>query len=107
PTGPLVLRAVPKREGFDVAVVAHRTASPGDGAPEEGFFVARVVPRLATPPSIPRDLVFVVDRSGSMDGVKMNQARAALLRGLDTLKPLDRFDVVSFSTDVTTLGDGR
>jgi Ca-activated chloride channel family protein len=101
PTGPFVVRAVPKRDGFDVAVVAHRPA----GA-EEGWFVARVVPRLAAPPTIARDVVFVVDRSGSMEGVKMTQAQAALLRGLDTLKAGDRFDVVSFSGDVTALKDG-
>src|SRR6185503_18242243 len=40
-------------------------------------------------------------------GTKMEQARRALLAGLATLKPGDRFDVVSFSTDVTTLGEGR
>ncbi|MBL8842109.1 MAG: HEAT repeat domain-containing protein [Planctomycetes bacterium] len=92
------LRALPRRDGFDLALLAHRPA----GA-EEGFFLARVVPRLAAPPRIGRDLVFVVDRSGSMAGVKLEQARAALLAGLATLKPGDRFDVVSFSSDVTSL----
>lgn len=92
------LRALPRRDGFDLALLAHRPA----GA-KEGFFLARVVPRLAAPPRIGRDLVFVVDRSGSMAGSKLEQARAALLAGLATLKPGDRFDVVSFSTDVTSL----
>lgn len=92
------LRALPRRDGFDLALLAHRPV----GA-KEGFFLARVVPRLAAPPRIGRDLVFVVDRSGSMAGSKLEQARAALLAGLDTLKPGDRFDVVSFSSDVTSL----
>lgn len=102
---PFVLRAVPKRTGFDVAVVASRPTAAGDG-PGEGFFVARVVPRLAAPPSIPRDVVFVIDRSGSMDGRKIEQARAALLSGIASLKPGDRFDVISFASDVTSLPGG-
>jgi Ca-activated chloride channel family protein len=102
PKGPFVVRAIPKRDGFDVTLLASRPAGS-----EDGWFVARVVPRLAEPPKIARDVVFVVDRSGSMSGPKMEQARAALLRGLDTLKPGDRFDVISFSSDVTPLGAGR
>jgi Ca-activated chloride channel family protein len=102
PAGPFVVRAIPRREGFDVALLADR---PGDAA--EGWFIARIVPKLAAPPAIPRDIAFVVDRSGSMSGKKIEQARAALLAGLDTLKPGDRFDVISFSSDVTSLGDGH
>jgi len=102
PAGPFVVRAIPRREGFDVALLADR---PGDAA--EGWFIARIVPKLAAPPAIPRDVAFVIDRSGSMSGKKIEQARAALLAGLDTLKPGDRFDVISFSSDVTSLGEGR
>ncbi len=102
PAGPFVVRAIPRREGFDVALLAAR---PSDAA--DGWFIARIVPKLAAPPAIPRDVAFVIDRSGSMQGRKIEQARAALLAGLDTLKPGDRFDVISFSSDVTSLGDGR
>jgi len=102
PRGPFVMRSMEKRAGFDVQLLAHRP--PGAA---EGWFVARVVPHLAAPPKIPRDVVFVVDRSGSMEGKKMDQARAALLAGLATLRPEDQFDVISFSSDVTSLGDGR
>jgi Ca-activated chloride channel family protein len=96
-----VVRAVPKRDGFDVAVLVSKSPEGG-----EGWFVARVVPRLADPHAIPRDVEFVVDRSGSMNGPKIEQARAALLRGIDSLRPGDRFDVISFSSDVTSLGGG-
>ncbi len=101
PRGPFVLRSIPRKDGFDVSVLADRPA----GA-EDGWFLARVVPRLDAPPKIPRDVVFVVDRSGSMEGKKMDQARAALLAGLATLRTGDRFQVISFSSDVTPLGDG-
>ena len=111
PASPFVLRMVPKRSGFTASLLADRA----EGA-ASGWFVARVVPHWAratsdamaeTAPEIPRDLLFVVDRSGSMDGAKIQQARAALLAGLATLRPCDRFDVVSFSTDVTALGGGE
>ncbi len=47
-----------------------------------------------TPP--PRDVVFVLDRSGSMDGWKMVAARRAVGRLLDTLLEHDRFSVLAF-----------
>jgi Ca-activated chloride channel family protein len=102
PKGPFVLQTIPRRLGFDVALLADRPA----GA-ESGHFVARVVPRLERATPLPRAVVFVVDRSGSMEGHKIEQARAALLAGLATLRPGDRFDVVSFASDVTTLGEGK
>jgi len=95
-----VVRALPRRGGFDVALLAHRP----EGA-KEGWFLARVVPRLEAPPRIGRDLIFVVDRSGSMNGEKIEQARAALRAGLASLKPGDRFDVVTFASDVTSLSE--
>jgi Ca-activated chloride channel homolog len=102
PKGPFLLRTVARRAGFDVTLLADRAAEA-----ERGWFVARIVPRLERPPEIARDLVFVVDRSGSMSGRKLEQARAALVAGLATLKSGDRFDLVSFSSDVTSLGEGR
>ena len=106
PAGPFVLRMVPHREGFDVTVLAHRTPGTGADGPAEGWFTARVVPHLAEPPRIARDVVFVLDRSGSMEGIKIEQARAALLSGIGTLRPQDRFDVITFASDVTVLQAG-
>lgn len=48
----------------------------------------------------PRDVVFVIDRSGSMKGEKWEQAVNALRFGIDSLRDGDRFAVVSFATDV-------
>lgn len=45
---------------------------------------------------LPKDIVFVVDRSGSMDGEKMDQARSALQFILERLNPEDRFSIVGF-----------
>jgi Ca-activated chloride channel family protein len=53
--------------------------------------------RAAVAP-MPRETVFVIDTSGSMQGVSMEQARQALLIGLATLTQRDRFNVVEFNS---------
>ena len=47
--------------------------------------------------ALPKDIVFVVDRSGSMGGEKIEQARNALRFILGQLGEDDRFSIVSFS----------
>ncbi len=69
---------------------------------EDGYFLFLISPRLEVSQShiVPRDLVLVLDTSGSMAGVKMDQARKALRYCLDHLNPQDRFAVCNFSTTV-------
>lgn len=50
---------------------------------------------------LPRTITFVLDRSGSMHGASMNQAREALALAIRRLKPNDYFNVFSFAQDVT------
>jgi Ca-activated chloride channel family protein len=47
--------------------------------------------------SLPKDIVFVIDRSGSMSGEKIEQARSALHFILGQLGEGDRFSIVSFN----------
>jgi Ca-activated chloride channel family protein len=56
--------------------------------------------------TLPKDLVFVIDRSGSMDGVKIEQAQDALRHILGQLGPDDRFSIVAFNDRLTSLSDG-
>lgn len=49
---------------------------------------------------VPRDVVFVLDRSGSMQGVKMASASRSCSILLSTLGPNDRFAIVAFSNQV-------
>ncbi|GAA0358575.1 hypothetical protein GCM10009530_04780 [Microbispora corallina] len=73
-------------------------ASPGDA---EGTFVLTVVPPSgAEALPAPRDVVLVLDRSGSMSGWKMVAARRAAARIVDTLTARDRFAVLSFDSVV-------
>jgi Ca-activated chloride channel family protein len=51
----------------------------------------------------PRDVVFVLDRSGSMEGWKMVAARRACARLIDTLTSRDRFCVIAFDDFIEQL----
>ena len=67
---------------------------------DDGFFVMLVAPQVdvAQAQVIAKDVVLVLDVSGSMAGQKIDQAKRALAYVLDKLNPNDRFNIVSFST---------
>ncbi|MFL6264113.1 MAG: VIT domain-containing protein [Thermoanaerobaculia bacterium] len=52
---------------------------------------------------LPRETTLIIDTSGSMSGTSIDQARQALLLALDKLQPTDRFNVIRFSSDVTSV----
>jgi Ca-activated chloride channel family protein len=54
-------------------------------------------------PHIPRDVVFVIDTSGSMGGTSIVQAKSALTLALDRLTADDRFNVIQFNSVTETL----
>jgi Ca-activated chloride channel family protein len=58
-------------------------------------------------PRTPRDLVLVVDVSGSMHGESIVQARAALDLALSRLDPGDRFNVIAFNNSAWSLFPGQ
>lgn len=66
---------------------------------QEGTFTLTVLPSGRALPR-PRDVVLVLDRSGSMGGWKMVAARRAAARIVDTLTSADRFAVLSFDDRV-------
>ena len=72
---------------------------------EDGYVLLLVSPQLESvrKETIPRDMVLVLDVSGSMDAVKMDQARKALKYCLNNLNPQDRFGVISFATSVRAI----
>lgn len=76
------------------------TLEPDPDDTEEGTFELTVLPPLEAVAPRPRDVVLVLDRSGSMQGWKMIAARRAAARIVDTLTGKDRFAVLSFDTVV-------
>ncbi|MBI5958765.1 MAG: VWA domain-containing protein [Chloroflexi bacterium] len=50
--------------------------------------------------ALPKDIIFVMDRSGSMGGEKIEQARGSLQFILGQLNPHDRFSIVGFDDEM-------
>lgn len=81
-----------------MSLVTHRP----NGA-EDGYFMLTLSPGdPRAEDATPRDIVAVVDVSGSMSGSKMRQTQDALRQLLGSLAPRDRFRLVSFSNRVST-----
>src|SRR6185312_4304271 len=51
----------------------------------------------------PREVTFIIDTSGSMQGPSIEQASAALQLGVDRLRPSDRFNVIRFASGYSSL----
>ena len=52
---------------------------------------------------MPREVIFVIDTSGSMEGTSIQQAREALTLALRRLTPQDRFNVLQFNSYTSKL----
>ena len=82
------------REDFGLSLLTHR--EPG----RDGYFLMMLSPKdeWTETEYAAKDIVFVLDTSGSMnDEGKMEKARAALLFGVKSLRDTDRFNVISFA----------
>ncbi len=69
---------------------------------KDGFFLLLISPSAEPMEQkiLDKDVVFVLDVSGSMAGEKITQAKSALENGLKTLRPNDRFALLTFSSEV-------
>jgi Ca-activated chloride channel family protein len=82
-------------------VLAHR------GAESDGAFLLTVSPRPEPAKTSPtKDIVFVIDTSGSMIGEKIEQVKKALRHGVAGLNAGDRFNIVDFSTEARRFREG-
>ena len=72
----------------------------------DGYFLLLASPGAVADDAriIPKDIVFVLDTSGSMaDGGKLDQAKKALRFCIENLNPQDRFEIIRFSTETEPL----
>lgn len=76
-----------------------------DSDKEATFIMTLMPPQSAVDMRRARDVVFVLDRSGSMQGWKMVAARRAVGRMIDSLDAIDRFEVLAFDTVIETFED--
>ncbi len=77
---------------------APRASLSVEEADGELYALLMVLPPVTTDAvRLPREAIFVVDTSGSMEGASLRQAKRALRLALDDLLPGDRFNVIRFS----------
>ena len=83
-------------EDFGLNLLSYR--EPG----EDGFFLLLLAPKVEVKERelVAKDVILVLDTSGSMRGEKLDQAKGALEFVLDNLNDEDRFNIVTFSTGV-------
>jgi Ca-activated chloride channel family protein len=74
---------------------------------DDGFFMLLVAPKVSVEEGqvVAKDVILVLDTSGSMEGEKLEQAQDALVYVLDHLNAEDRFNIVQFSTGVEVFAE--
>nr|XP_061813659.1 inter-alpha-trypsin inhibitor heavy chain H3-like [Nerophis lumbriciformis] len=80
----------------DLVIVydVNRSRSLGDIETSNGYFVHHFAPSQL--PRIPKNVVFLIDKSGSMHGKKIEQTRTALIHILNDLAEDDFFGLITF-----------
>ena len=91
------------RSDFGINLLSYR---PDDD--EKGFFMLLVSPKteFSKEDIIKKDIVFVLDVSGSMSGEKIEQAKDALRYCINHLDKKDRFNLITFSTESKSFQTG-
>lgn len=100
PRGVLELDALLSGDQVGAGLLTYRT---GD---DDGFFMLWLTPPLRQEAVVAKDVILVLDISGSMQGRKLDQAKAALRFVLGALNQDDRFGIVAFSSDVESYSSG-
>ncbi len=99
PDTDLVLYYTLTDDDMGIDLIAHREAG------EKGFYMLLASPRVDIDRAKvqPKNVVFVLDRTGSMVGKKIEQAKAALEFCLNSLRADDQFNLITFNESPTTL----
>ncbi len=105
---------VPANRDFQLKWKAQRSAEPQravfkETIGETSYLMTMVSPPLPEAPillkSHAREMLFIIDTSGSMGGTSIAQARRALKLGLERLGPEDSFNITRFSGDYSKFSD--
>ncbi|XP_069062479.1 inter-alpha-trypsin inhibitor heavy chain H3-like isoform X1 [Pleurodeles waltl] len=84
---------------FLVKYEVDRTNSAGEIQIVNGYFVHFFAPENIPP--MPKNIIFIIDRSSSMSGRKIQQTKDAFLKISEDLREDDYFNFVIFSSDIT------
>ncbi len=104
---------VPAERDFELVWKPETGAQPQAGLFTETtndgrYILVMIMPPTAKPADgkakgLPREVIFVIDVSGSMAGTSIRQAKAALALAIDRLTADDRFNIVGFNDTAFTL----
>ncbi|WP_407178047.1 marine proteobacterial sortase target protein [Bradyrhizobium sp. STM 3562] len=102
---------VPADRDFELTWKAAAEQAPSVGLFREHVGSADYLLAFVTPPSaaqveqkqLAREVIFVIDNSGSMGGTSIVQAKASLVYALGRLRPNDRFNVIRFDDTMDVL----
>jgi len=103
--------AVPADRDFELTWKPAAEKAPSVGLFREHVGDSDYLLAFVTPPTVeqaerkplPREVIFVIDNSGSMGGTSITQAKASLIFGLGRLQPNDRFNVIRFDHTMDVL----
>jgi Ca-activated chloride channel family protein len=94
------------REDVDMRILTY-TPSPADSFGTDSFYAIWITPpdSVSDQDIIPKDIVFTVDVSSSMEGERIFQVKEALYDFVNLLQPYDRFNIITFGTFVQSFRD--
>jgi len=89
------------KKDVGVSVITQKPAA------EDGYFLLAAAPTVEekSGEAQPKSIVFALDTSGSMAGEKIRQARDALRFCVNSLKPADQFNLVTYATEPARFRD--
>ncbi|NNM25005.1 MAG: VWA domain-containing protein, partial [Phycisphaerales bacterium] len=99
PNRDFILRWRLQDDAIETATFAHRDPAGAPDGTDDGFFTLMLAPPArVTPDAIPpRELVFVLDCSGSMKEFPIEKAKSIVTKAVEAMQPEDRFTVVTFN----------
>ena len=92
-------------DGIDESILVHAEAG------KDGLVDGHIAIILNPPPRVEdvdvpaRELVFVLDTSGSMRGFPIEKAKAVMTKAIDAMRPEDTFNLITFAGDTHILWD--
>jgi Ca-activated chloride channel homolog len=101
PDNDFALYFAPEKDEIGLNLLTYKTTG------EDGYFLLLASPGVDVKENqvVSKDVVFVLDTSGSMAGKKLEQAKKALQFCVENLNSGDRFEIIRFSTEVEPLFD--
>jgi Ca-activated chloride channel family protein len=108
PNRDFVLRYEVAGDKIEDALLTHRQAMRADCAAPgctDGYFTFILQPpdRVKDEDASPRELIFVLDTSGSMSGFPIETAKSVMKRAIEHMRPQDTFNLVTFAGDTHVL----